>query len=199
MDIQQLTYSEVIENFAQIAIDYNLRSFKGMSIDDIVPELEAWTKTVKFGKDYVFTWTPENYFKHAFEKIERFPIPIVTEYVVAKTTPLAKDMDTATVAFLKAMVPYFLRFQMHDSIEPRLLNEETNYFTKKFEAKKSIFKGPFEKTASTFFGGKTFTMSEIDFPTEHNVLLAYTKQGILMSALRYQGRTMMNASIADKK
>lgn len=105
---------------------------------------------------------------------------------------LTKGQNTALFDnVLTVVLGYLLLCRLPGAIRPESLNEPKNYYITNSDTE-CIYDGEFEKIASTMFGGEEIPIFQLELPSDRDVILTYSREGILQSILSYKGGVFAN-------
>ena len=189
-DIVKYTPTKALDEFVALVMEQKLQSVIGLDAKAVKKLIKNAIEDVFPKKTFYYLLSPREYLERFADTMRVNKIP-TTMIAVEKASPKFASMDPMSVMFFNALIVYFVQCQVHTSIDVKDLKDDLNYFTKLFD-KTKVMEGPFEKTPSTFFGGKPLKLFELGLPPQHNFLMAYNKHGAVAAMLYYKDKALIN-------
>lgn len=174
-----------------------LRFFKDMPLEDYLENFAIPLREIFQGKpaeikdDQYYFKDPKDFFAQAsVTKLHQLGCPYYKELLFESfIVPLGKRLTKVHNSWmfdqaLTMVIAYVVTCRIPGGVDPKWLNEPTNYFTTVLD-KPCIYDGEFEKIPSTLFGGEEISLLKLELPEDKDCLFAYNPDGVLRSILTY--------------
>lgn len=179
-----LTYEQAISDFADLAIKNKIKAFAKMEKDEIIQRIK-YVVPGSASNNLQYFIPVEVFSNNIYKKLKRFPYRNAESMKQVIITGF-NIKDIASRLFYEVVIEYFTRMGIHSSLTLDDLDEDINYFTKKYNIGDLPLTGPFEKVPSKF-AGQVLPIHNLALEEEHNLLVCYSKQGVLMDISFYKG------------